>query len=98
MPPPRWWEALEPRAPDVVAAWLACDDGLLAMRRALRGRAGAGTAGAVLRQQDAVADALSEALDMASEWQLRAPGGEEDWNVAHAFGHSYTAISGACVM
>ena len=88
MPPPRWWEALESRAPDVVAAWLACDGGLLALRRELRSRAGAGTAAAILDQQEAVADALAEALDATSDQQLLAPGGEEDWNVAQAFAHT----------
>jgi hypothetical protein len=82
---------LEPFAPDVVAAWLACDDGPLAMRRALRVRAGPGTAASVLRQQEAVADALAEALDETSDEQLRAPGGEEDWNVAEAFAHTTAA-------
>ena len=88
MPPTRWWEALESRAPDVVAAWLACDRLLLALRHELRARAGAGTAAAIQRQQEAVADALSDALDAATDEQLRAPGGEEDWNVAQAFAHT----------
>lgn len=88
MPPPRWWEALEPHASDVVAAWLACDEGLLAMRHELRRRAGPGTAGGILGQQDAVADALAKALAACSEEMLRAPGGEEDWNVAQAFAHT----------
>jgi DinB family protein len=88
MAAPRWWEALEPRAPDVVAAWLACDDGLISLRRELRRRAGSGTAARVAGQQDAVADALADALDAASDDQLRAPGGEEDWNVAQAFAHT----------
>ena len=91
MPPPRWWEAVQPHAPDVVAAWLACDQSLLAMRRELRRRAGPGTAGSILRQQDAVADALEAALSTASEEILRAPGGEEDWNVAQAFAHTTAA-------
>ena len=88
MPPPRWLEALESRAPDVVAAWRVCDVSLLAVRHALRARAGAGTAAAIHRQQEAVADALSDALDAATDEQLRAPGGEEDWNVAQAFAHT----------
>ena len=91
MPPPRWWEALQPRAPDVVAAWLVATTRLRPLRRELRARAGPGTAAAILRQQEAVADALSEALDAASEEQLRAPGGEEDWNVAQAFAHTTAA-------
>jgi hypothetical protein len=91
MPPPRWWEALEPRAPDVVAAWLAYEDGLMALRRELRRRAGPGTAASIVRQQEAIADALAAALDATSEAQLRAPGGEEDWNVAQAFAHTTAA-------
>jgi hypothetical protein len=90
MPPPRWWEALQPRAPDVVAAWLVAD-ALRPLRRELRARAGPGTAAAILRQQEAVADALSDALDAATEEQLRAPGGEDDWNVAQAFAHTTAA-------
>jgi hypothetical protein len=88
MPPPRWLEGLESRAPDVVAAWRVCDVGLLALRHELRGRAGLGTAAAIHRQQEAVADALSDALDTATEEHLRAPGGEGDWNVAQAFAHT----------
>jgi uncharacterized damage-inducible protein DinB len=61
------------------------------MRRTLRARAGAGTAETILRQQEAVADALQAALDATSEEQLRAPGGEEDWNVAQAFAHTTAA-------
>ena len=88
MPPPGWWEALQPRAPDVVAAWLACDDSLLALRRELRARAGAGTAAAIAAQQEAVADALAEALNATTDELLLAPGGEEDWNVVQAFAHT----------
>jgi len=91
MPPPGWWEALQPRAPDVVAAWLACDDSLLALRRELRARAGAGTAAAIAAQQEAVADALAEALNATTDEQLLAAGGEEDWNVAQAFAHTTAA-------
>ena len=88
MPPPSWLEAVESRAPDVVAAWRVCDVSLLKLRRQLRDRAGAGTAAAILAQQEAVADALGEALDATSDEQLLAPGGEEDWNVAQAFAHT----------
>jgi hypothetical protein len=91
MPPPRWQEALERRAPDVVAVWLACDRGPMSFRREIRSRAGPGSAAAVLVQQEAVADSLAAALDASSEDQLRAPGGEEDWNVAQAFAHTTAA-------
>jgi hypothetical protein len=91
MPPPRWLEDLQPRAPDVVAVWLALDGGLRPMRRELRKRAGPGTAATVLAQQEAVADALADALAACSERVLRAPGGEDDWNVAQAFAHTTAA-------
>jgi hypothetical protein len=90
MPPPAWLEALSSSAPDVVAVWIAIDDGPMRFRREIRRRAGPGTAAGVLDQQEAVAGALADALDACSEAQLRAPGGEEDWNVAHAKGHRYT--------
>jgi hypothetical protein len=91
MPPPAWLEAVRSRAPDVVAVWLAIDDGTMAFRREVRRRAGPGSAAGVLAQQEAVADALAEALAACSDEQLRAPGGEEDWNVAQAFAHTTAA-------
>jgi uncharacterized damage-inducible protein DinB len=66
----------------------------MSFRRELRRRAGTGTAGSVLAQQEAVADALAEALAATSDEQLRAPGGEEDWNVAQAFAHTTAARRG----
>jgi hypothetical protein len=91
MPQPAWLAALEARAPDVVAVWYAIDDGPMRFRREIRHRSGPGTAAGVLAQQEAVADALADALDAASEEVLRAPGGEEDWNVAQAFAHTTAA-------
>ena len=91
MPPPRWLEALERRAPDVVAVWRALDGGMRPFRREIRRRAGPGTAAYVLAQQEAVADALAETLAATSDELLRAPGGEEDWNVAQAFAHTTAA-------
>jgi hypothetical protein len=91
MPPPAWLEALRSRAPDVVAVWQVMDAGPMPFRRELRRRAGPGTAASVLAQQEAVADALAGALAATSDEQLRAPGGEEDWNVAQAFAHTTAA-------
>ena len=85
---PEWVRALQPTAPDVVAVWLALDDGAMAFRRAVRHGGGAGSAGRVLAQQEAVADALEEVLRAMPDDLLRAPGGEEDWNVAQAFAHT----------
>jgi len=91
MSDPGWAAELEKRAPDVVAVWRAIDDGLFAFRRQLRQRVGVGSAPGILRQQEAVAEALAEILAEMPEEALRAPGGEEDWNVAQAFAHTTAA-------
>ena len=85
---PAWVEALEVGAPDVVAVWRVADQPGSTMHREIRRRSGPGTAGGILAQQEAVADALAEALAVTTEEQLRAPGGEENWNVAQAFAHT----------
>ena len=82
------------RAPDVVACWQVMDwtrAGLVALRRELRGRVHDGDAPRILAQQEAVADELAAVLDALPEAALRAPGGEEDWNVAQAFAHTTAA-------
>jgi hypothetical protein len=88
MPPPAWLEALERRAPDVVAVWRVADQSGTAFHREVRRRSGPGTAAGILAQQEAVADALAEALAATTDEQLREPGGEADWNVAQAFAHT----------
>jgi hypothetical protein len=65
--------------------------GLIAARRELRRRVAPGCAAAVLAQQHAVAAALEAVLRAMPEPALRAPGGEEDWNVAQAFAHTTAA-------
>ena len=87
---PNWLAALEPRAPDVVAVWNAIDDEgptirSIAFRREVRRRAGPGSAASLLAENEAIADALGAVLTEMPEPLLRAPGGEGDWNVAHAF-------------
>jgi hypothetical protein len=89
-----WVTALEADAPDVVAVWRVGDyslPGLKAMRRELRARVDAGSAPRILAQQEAVGDALESVLRSLPEALLRAPGGEEDWNVAQAFAHATAA-------
>ena len=88
---PDWVGVLSERAPDVVAVWRAVDDGLFAFRRELRHRVHDGDAPQILAQQEAVADALADVLAGLPEAALRAPGGEEDWNVAQAFAHTTAA-------
>lgn len=88
MAAPDWLAAVEPDAPDVVAVWRLIDTDFRSARRELRQRAGPGSAERVLAQQEAVADALAAALGGISEEMLRAPGGEEEWNVAQTFAHT----------
>lgn len=93
MAAPAWLAALEPLAPDVVAVWRTIDDDGpvirgLAFRHEIRRRAGPGTAGTILAQQEAIADALADVLGDMPEPLLRAPGGEGEWNVAQAFAHT----------
>lgn len=93
MAAPAWLAALEPLAPDVIAAWRTVDDEEptirgVAFRREIRRRAGPGSAGSILAQQEAIADALGAVLTTMPESLLRAPGGEGDWNVAQAFAHT----------
>ena len=50
-----------------------------------------GTAPRILAQQVAVGEAMRDVLMAIPERLLRAPGGEEDWNVAQAFAHATAA-------
>ena len=91
---PAWVARIERDAPDVVACWRALDEtraGLVALRRELRGRVRDGDAPSIVGQQDAVGEALGGVLTDLPDHLLRAPGGEEDWNVAQAFAHATAA-------
>jgi DinB superfamily len=86
-----WIDRLEADAPDVIACWRALDSsysGLRALRRELRERVHPGDTPRILAQQEAVGDELERTLRAMPETLLRAPGGEEDWNVAQAFAHT----------
>ena len=91
---PAWAAALEGDAPDVVACWRVFDwtaAGLEALRREVHARVAEGGAPRILAQQEAIGRALGDVLDGLPERLLRAPGGEEDWNVAQAFAHTTAA-------
>lgn len=91
---PDWLTRLEAEAPDVVGCWRAFDwslAGLRALRRELRTRVGPGSVPRILEQQEAVANELERVLLGLPAPLLRAPGGEEDWNVAQAFAHTTAA-------
>jgi hypothetical protein len=85
-----WVAALQPDAPDVVACWQVADR-LRQLRRELRARVTCSDAAGILRQQEAVGDALEAILRQMPDAMLRAPGGEEDWNAAQAFAHTTAA-------
>lgn len=91
---PAWIPPLAAAAPDTVAVWTAMDgrfEGLLAARREMRARVTAGSAGRILAEQEALAEALAAVLTAMPAALLKAPGGEEDWNVAQAFAHTTAA-------
>lgn len=92
--PEPWIAQLEADAPDVIACWRAFDwsaDGLESLRRELELRVHAGDAPRLLAEQERIGDALEAVLRELPEDLLRAPGGEEDWNVAQAFAHTTAA-------
>ncbi len=88
-----WLDDLHPAAPDVVDLFRVIGEDRR-FRRELRRRSGKGSAPGVLRQQEAVADALEAALIALPEPALRLPGNEGDWNVAQTFAHTTRARRG----
>jgi len=93
--PPAWLDELEPAAPGAVGAFRGIEAGkFLNVRREVRRRGGPGTAQASVAELAALAEALAGAVGRLPEEALRAPGGEEDWNVAQAVGHVSTARAG----
>jgi hypothetical protein len=79
-------------APDIVAAWRGLDVGRpIELRREIRRRAGDGAAGRLAEQLRAVADAVSSVVAGLPEPAFAMPGGEADWNVAQALGHTADA-------
>jgi hypothetical protein len=90
-----WVEALQPRAPDVVAAWNGIDaSAFLSVRREVRKRSGVGTAERITEQLQATADALREIVEKLPDRAFLEPGGEADWNVAQTIGHAADSRGG----
>lgn len=88
-------DALSATAPDVVAAWRGVNEGaLISVRREVRRRAGAGSAALIVPQLATVADALASVVDGLPERAFARPGGEGDWTVAQAIGHTASARAG----
>ena len=90
-----WVAALEPDAPDIVAAWRGIDEGqFLSVRREVRRRSGDGSTPRTVEQLAATAAALRDVVDRLPGDAFAMPGGEGDWNVAEAVGHVATARAG----
>lgn len=88
-------DALAAEAPDIVEAWRGIDEGaFIAVRREVRRRAGPGSAPHVALQLAAVAGALAGVVEALPEAAFGLPGGEADWTVAQALGHTADARTG----
>jgi len=82
-------------APDVVAAWRGINEGApISVRREVRRRAGEGSTERIVPQLAAVAAALANVVEGLPERAFTMPGGEGDWNVAQAIGHTTSARAG----
>jgi hypothetical protein len=90
-----WVDALEPGAPDVIAAWRGVDEGrFISVRREVRRRAGEGTAERMGAQLATLAGELASIVTSFPDAAFGLPGGEGDWTVAEALGHDVHARSG----
>jgi hypothetical protein len=93
--PGNWLDRLEANAPDVVAAYRNVEAGrFITVRREVRRRTQTGTAPSLARQLAAVADELDILVANLADDAFSAPGGEGDWNVAQAIGHTAHARAG----
>jgi hypothetical protein len=92
---PSWLDDLQRTAPAAVGAYRSFEaDRPIAVRRAVRRAAGDGSAERSVGELGATAAALEWFVDSLPEGAFRAPGGEEDWNVAQAIGHAATSRAG----
>jgi len=90
-----WLDELDPAAPAVVGAYRNVEAGrFITVRREIRRRMSLGSAPAIVPQLGAIAAALLGMVDALPDAALAAPGGEGDWNVAEAIGHTAHARGG----
>lgn len=89
------FEALVSDAPDVVTVWRGIAEGaLIGVRREVRRRSGDGSTERIVPQLAAVAEALASVVAGLPDRAFAMPGGEGDWNVAQAVGHTAAARAG----
>jgi hypothetical protein len=90
-----WLDDLEPGAPHAVAAFRGIEVGrFLSVRREVRRHAGPGSAERVATELAAIAEAMAALVETLPEAAFEAPGGEGDWNVAEAIGHTADSRAG----
>ncbi|HEY7590157.1 MAG TPA: DinB family protein [Candidatus Limnocylindrales bacterium] len=92
---PAWADALEPGAPDIVAAWRGIEAGrFISVRREVRRRADRDSAPRIVGQLATLADGLATIVRDLPRHAFGLPGGEEDWTVAQTIGHDVHARAG----
>jgi hypothetical protein len=90
-----WLDRLEAEAPDVVSAYRNVEAGrFISVRREVRRRTQTGSAPTIAPQLAAVAAALDAVVARLPDEAFDLPGGEGDWNVAQAIGHTAHARAG----
>ena len=90
-----WLDALETLAPDPVAAYRNIEVGrFISVRREVRRRTANGSAPVIAPQLKALAGALDAIVRRLPAAAFAAPGGEGDWTVAEAIGHTAHARAG----
>ena len=90
-----WLDDLEAVAPDPVSAFRNIEAGkFISVRREVRRRTQTGSAPTIAPQLAAIAEALDAIVARLPDDAFAAPGGEGDWNVAQAIGHTAHARAG----
>lgn len=90
-----WLQDLEPAAPDVVSVFRNVESGKpITVRREVRRRTTVSSAPAIVPQLAAIADTFDILIAALADRAFAAPGGEGDWNVAQAIGHTAHARAG----
>lgn len=78
-----------------MAAWRGVKaERFIGVRREVRRRAGTGSAAAIVGQLDAVVGALAAIVEALPDEAFAMPGGEADWTVAEAVGHTAASRAG----
>ena len=93
--PLRWLDDLAVRAPTAAAAFRGIEAGkFISVRREVRRGAGPGTTDGIVAELAAITDALTVMVATLPDAAFLAPGGEGEWNVAEAIGHTADSRAG----